>query len=97
MVTLIEMSNHTQTSQMKCWANNGYFNPINQPPEEDVDSTWVCGPTNKIQDQHVPGYTGHVHSLISENLHGKTFARLTNKSLAGEIEPGNLDFKDKDS
>lgn len=29
---------------------------------------WVCGPNHEIRLQHVPGYTGHIKGLVSENL-----------------------------
>lgn len=38
---------------------------------------WICGPKHEIRTQHVPGYKGHVHGVIPENIHGKAFARAT--------------------
>ena len=73
---------------MKDWVNNGYFNPLDEHLVGQSNKTWVGGPTHRIKDQHIPGYTGHIHGLESENLHGKPYARLTNQSLAGEVVPG---------
>ena len=43
---------------------------------------WVGGPTHEIREQHVPGYTGHVKGLISENLHGDTFGNTSFRALS---------------
>ena len=45
--------------------------------EVQQGTTWIGGPTNELQRQHIPGYSGHVHGLFSENVHGKNFARVT--------------------
>ena len=34
---------------------------------------WQCGPTHMIRKQQVPGYTGHVKGLISENLYSNSY------------------------
>ena len=49
------------------------------PNFEEVQNgvTWMGGTTNELQKQHIPGYQGHVHGLIAENLYGKNFARVT--------------------
>jgi hypothetical protein len=38
---------------------------------------WICGPKHEIRTQHIPGYKGHVHGVVPENMHGKAFARHT--------------------
>ncbi len=43
--------------------------------------TWIGGPTHRLQRQHVPGYQGFVKALDAENVHGKTFARVTAECL----------------
>lgn len=43
--------------------------------------TWVGGPTHMLQKQHVPGYQGHVKGIDAENLHGKTFAKISAETL----------------
>ncbi len=50
---------------------------------------WIAGPTHEVQPQHVPGYTGHVHSVVSENLHGRSYARTTASSLNRQLSKGN--------
>lgn len=39
--------------------------------------TWMGGTTHELQQQHIPGYQGHVHGLFSENVFGRSFARVT--------------------
>jgi hypothetical protein len=39
--------------------------------------TWIWGPAHEIRVQHIPGYKGHVHGLVPENLHGKAYGRTT--------------------
>lgn len=80
--------------RMKDWTNNGHYNPLDQNLVNRTNQTWVGGPTHHIKDQHIPGYTGHVHGLESENLHGKPYAKLTNQSLTGDVQSGkhNLAF-----
>lgn len=57
--------------------NSGYFNPLDTSLQAAKRTSWVGGPTHNVQDQHIPGYIGHVHSMYAENLHGKSFAKLT--------------------
>ena len=38
---------------------------------------WISGPNHEIRYQHVPGYTGHVPGIKSENLYAKSYARTT--------------------
>ena len=58
---------------------------------------WVGGPTHHLQKQHIPGYSGHVNGLISENLYGHPFAKLSSDCLNDRIQRGstedNLRFK----
>lgn len=44
-------------------------------------NTWLCGPTHHLQKQQIPGYSGHIKGLNSENVHGKNFARVTGECL----------------
>ena len=34
---------------------------------------WCCGPNHMIRKQQVPGYTGHIKGLVSENLFSKSY------------------------
>lgn len=38
---------------------------------------WIGGPNHELQPQHIPGYTGHVSGIKSENMFSKSFARST--------------------
>ena len=42
---------------------------------------WVCGPNHMIRNQQVPGYTGHIKGLISENLYSDSYANSTCKAI----------------
>uniref|UniRef100_A0A7S3CJQ4 Uncharacterized protein n=1 Tax=Strombidium rassoulzadegani TaxID=1082188 RepID=A0A7S3CJQ4_9SPIT len=50
---------------------------------------WVCGPNHEIRNQRVPGYTGHVKGLISENLFSDTFGNTTTKTIARKHSVGH--------
>jgi hypothetical protein len=41
-----------------------------------------------MQNQHVPGYQGHVPLLNSENIFAKTFAKATSDCMNDKIQPG---------
>lgn len=43
--------------------------------------TWICGPTNEVRKQFIPGYTGHIKGLVSENLFAKSYAETTSKAI----------------
>ena len=42
---------------------------------------WMCGPTHMINEQRVPGYTGHIKGMESENLFGNSYGSLTAKAF----------------
>ena len=42
---------------------------------------WVCGPNHEIRNQQVPGYTGHIKGLISENLFAYSYGNTTAKAI----------------
>ena len=50
--------------------------------------TWMNGPTHEIRNQCVPGYTGFVSGINSENLYGKSYSHNTAKSFKGKILRG---------
>ena len=50
--------------------------------------SWIGGPTHSLQRQHIPGYGGHVPSLMSENVHGKGFARVSAECLNARTSQG---------
>lgn len=49
---------------------------------------WLGGPNANIKAQHVPGYQGFVPQIKSENLYGKSFARITGKAINHEYNQG---------
>ena len=42
---------------------------------------WMSGPTHRINEQRIPGYTGHIKGMESENLFGTTYGSLTSKAF----------------
>ncbi len=44
--------------------------------------TWIGGHTQDLKPQHVPGYSGHVPGVASENLYSKTFGEVSAKAIA---------------
>lgn len=50
--------------------------------------TWMNGPTHEIRNQCVPGYTGFISGINSENLYGKSYSNNTAKSFKGKIPRG---------
>ena len=42
---------------------------------------WVCGPNHVIRNQQVPGYTGHIKGLVSENLFAYSYGNTTAKAI----------------
>jgi hypothetical protein len=42
---------------------------------------WIGGPNDETRKQYVPGYTGHIKGLISENLNGEGFANCSAKAI----------------
>lgn len=46
------------------------------------------GPTHEIRNQCIPGYTGFVSGVNSENLFGKSYSHNTAKSFKGKITRG---------
>ena len=47
--------------------------------------TWVGGPRHEIRDQRVPGYTGFLPGIHSENVHGKSYTKCSAASLQSKI------------
>ena len=50
--------------------------------------TWINGPQHEIRNQCIPGYTGFVSGIQSENLFGKSYSHNTAKSFKGAITRG---------
>ena len=50
--------------------------------------SWMNGPMHNIRNQCIPGYTGFVSGVNSENLYGKSYSSNTAKSFKGKILRG---------
>lgn len=57
-------------------------------------TNWVGGPTHEVCKQHVPGYTGHVPGVLSENIYSKSYAKCT-ASAIGNRHPRGHDVPPK--
>ena len=53
-----------------------------------TSTTWMNGPTHNIRNQCVPGYTGFISGVKSENLFSKSYAENTAKSFKTKITRG---------
>jgi hypothetical protein len=50
---------------------------------------WVGGTSpHNIRLQRVPGYQGFQPGIYAENVHGKTFAKVSQKSVQKKIQMG---------
>ena len=45
---------------------------------------WAGGPTQNIEAQHIPGYSGYIPKINSENLYGKSFAKESSLAINGQ-------------
>ena len=50
--------------------------------------TWVNGPKHEIRNQCIPGYTGFISGVKSENVYGKSYSNSTAKSFKNVITRG---------
>lgn len=50
--------------------------------------SWINGPTHEIRNQCLPGYTGFIPGIKSENVFSTTFAQNTANSFANNIPRG---------
>ena len=50
--------------------------------------TWINGPTHEIRNQCLPGYTGFIPGVKSENVFAQTYAHNTAQSFAYDIPRG---------
>jgi hypothetical protein len=55
---------------------------------------WIAGPTHEVCKQHVPGYTGHVPGVHSENIFSKSYAKCTATAI-GHRHPRGHDVTPK--
>ena len=50
--------------------------------------SWIGGPQHEMRPLRIPGYQGHVRGMISENVHGNSFASVTSKCIRGKVQAG---------
>ena len=57
---------------------------------------WINGPNHEIRNQQVPGYTGHIKGLVSENLFAGSYANCTSQAIGKKHAIGyDLDAKNR--
>jgi len=54
-----------------------------------VGENWIGGPTNNLKAQHIPGYQGYVPNMKSENIFGKSYAKVSSAAINKEFIRGN--------
>lgn len=69
-------------------SNEGYERGKMVGNTSKMSSTWMNGPTHNIRNQCVPGYTGFISGVKSENLFSKSYAENTAKSFKTKITRG---------
>ena len=55
-------------------------------------NTWLNGPKHNIRNQCIPGYTGFISGVKSENLFSRSYADNTAKSFKGGKITRGADF-----
>lgn len=76
------------------------FTPVNKPNKDifgnwsKLARNWIAGPTHEVCQQHVPGYTGHVPGIVSENIYSKSYARCSATAI-GKRHPKGHDVEPK--
>jgi hypothetical protein len=51
-------------------------------------NTWINGPLHNVREQRIPGYTGFIPGVKSENVFSQTYTKQTAKSIADRIKRG---------
>ena len=51
--------------------------------------TWLAGPQHEVKNQCIPGYTGFIPGVQSENVFSKSYSKNTAKSFNGKIVRGH--------
>lgn len=49
------------------------------------ESTWICGPTHGLRDQHVPHYQGEYQGKIDAGIIPKSYAKITAHMLNTDV------------
>lgn len=42
---------------------------------------WICGPTHIAKNCFIPGYTGHIKGIVSENVFGSSLGKTSARAL----------------
>ena len=72
-----------KTNKNQIYGNKSRFAP-----------NWIAGPNYNLK--MTSGYTGCIPGLISENIHGNSFANCTSKAIGKEVPRGIvLDAKNR--
>eukprot|EP00350_Pseudokeronopsis_sp_OXSARD2_P009856 CAMPEP_0170546054 /NCGR_PEP_ID=MMETSP0211-20121228/4424_1 /TAXON_ID=311385 /ORGANISM="Pseudokeronopsis sp., Strain OXSARD2" /LENGTH=207 /DNA_ID=CAMNT_0010850301 /DNA_START=73 /DNA_END=696 /DNA_ORIENTATION=+ len=84
------MSSSIRTKMEQSMLNNYYKNQKKQSVGNNSRnaSSWVCGPKHEIRDQRIPGYTGFIQGVHSENIYAKSYSRCAAKSLNANLIRG---------
>ena len=77
----------SQERQPKPLTVNNYLKVSNK---SKLANNWIGGPTHEVQNQHIPGYKGHVAGVVAENyeMTGGSFAKTTAKSFLKQLKNG---------
>lgn len=76
------------------------INTLNESPQNQLilgmrskdAKTWINGPTHEIRNQALPGYTGFIPGVKSENVFSTTYSSNTAKSFENQIVKGQPNF-----
>jgi hypothetical protein len=69
---------------------DGHNDQIQYGNNSKKGENWLGGPNNNIKAQHIPRYAGFVPQIKSENLYGKSFAKITGAAINTEYEKGQM-------
>ena len=79
----------TQSRSMSIDGTNERRQKLASLGKKSRDSvTWVNGPNHEIRNQCIPGYTGFISGVKSENVYAKSYSNTTAKSFSNNITRG---------
>jgi len=89
----------TSPNEKDRWYSSNFTPKIN--PNKEIfgnksrfAQNWVCGPNHMIRHQRVPGYTGHIKGLVSENLFSESYGNTTARAV-GKVHPVGHEIEPK--
>ena len=71
-------------------AKNEEGNELLYTNKSKKGDNWLGGPTQNLKAQHIPGYSGYVPQIKSENLFGNSFAKSTGAAINTEYNKGQV-------